>query len=262
MVLLLAKVGHVFNQLVESVGRVVGVSCSSVWACLRSRYGLSQCIAQSALLSYRCFVPVILVAGPIGAMLALQSLSITRQFGVDRLLPPLISATVIRELAPGFAAVMVCFQAGAGIAAELGTMRVQEELAAIEVMGLDARAFVIGPRIVGAINATFLLNAIAILAAMIGAYVVAVPLAGMGHATFVQAALEGITPYDIQLSQSKALLFGALLGGTSATFGAFASGGPRGVGLAANRAVVATVILILACNYVMNTILYGLRGVL
>lgn len=260
MFFLLAHVGHSSRRLLESVGRVAGVSTGSVSATLRSRYGLSQCVAQSALLSYRCFIPVILVAAPIGAMLALQSLSITRQFGVDRLLPPLIAATVIRELAPGFAAVMVCFQAGAGIAAELGTMRVQEEIAALEVMGLDARAFVVGPRIVGSTIATFLLNAVAVFAAMTGAYLVAVPLAGLGHGLFVDTAIEGIASYDLWLSQGKAILFGALLGGTSATFGAFASGGARGVGLAANRAVVTTVVLILASNYLLNTILYGWRG--
>lgn len=256
----LARVGDGFVGFLAATGRVIGYTGGALRATFTTREGLSASIAQSGLLTWRCIVPVMLVAGPIGAMLAMQSLTMARAFGVDRLLPPLVAATIVRELAPGFAAVMVCFQAGAGIAAELGTMRVQEELDALEVMGLDPRAFVVGPRVVGAAVATALLNALAIVTGMLGAYIVAVPLAGMAHALFTDTALEGLSLLDVWLSELKALLFGLVLGAVSATFGAFARGGPQGVGRAANRAVVATVILVLVTNYLVNTAMFGLGG--
>lgn len=254
----LARVGDAFLRLLAACGRVVAFTVGSSRVALTTREGCSQSLTQASLLSYRCLLPVMLVAGPIGAMLAMQSLAIARAFGVDRLLPPLVSATIVRELAPGFAAVMVCFQAGAGIAAELGTMRVQEELSALEAMGLDPRAFVIGPRILGACAATLLLNGLAVVTGIFGAYLVSVPLAGMAHAMFVDAALEGISMGDLWLSEAKAGLFGLVLGAVSATFGTFAQGGARGVGQAANRAVVTTVILVLVTNYLVNTALFGL----
>lgn len=256
----LEKIGQATQGFFAATGRVVAFSAASMAAALTTAEGLSATLVQVRALTLRCTLPVVLVAGPIGAMLALQSLTVARTFGVDRLLPPLVSATLVRELAPGFAAVMVCFQAGAGIAAELGTMRVQEELDALEVMGLEPRAFVVGPRVLGAMVATGLLNALAIVTGMFGAYLVAVPLAGMAHALFVDGALEGLSLVDVWLSETKAVIFGLTLGAVSATFGAFVSGGAQGVGRAANRAVVATVILVLVANYVVNTALLGLKG--
>lgn len=171
-----------------------------------------------------------------------------------------MAATVVRELAPGFAAVMVCFQAGAGIAAELATMRVQEELDALAVMGVDARALVVGPRVLGTAMTTALLNVVAILCGLLGGYLVAVPLAGMGSAMYLETMLDGITLTDLWMSELKTVVFGLGIGAISVTFGAFARGGPAGVGRAANRTVVASVILVLVANYVVNTSVFGLRG--
>lgn len=260
MVEALARLGDALVGFLAASGRVIGYTAGALRVTFTTREGISASIGQAGLLTWRCIVPVMLVAGPIGAMLAMQSLSVARAFGLDRLLPPLVSATIVRELAPGFAAVMVCFQAGAGIAAELGTMRVQEEIDALEVMGMDPRAFVVGPRVVGAAVATALLNALAIVTGILGAYLVAVPMAGMAHALFTDTAIEGLTLVDVWLSELKAGIFGLVLGAVSATFGAFAQGGPQGVGRAANRAVVATVILVLVTNYVVNTAIFGLKG--
>lgn len=192
--------------------------------------------------------------------MAMQSLSLTRVFGVERLLAPLVTATVVRELAPGFSAVMICFQAGAGIAAELGTMRVQEEIDALEVMGLDARRLVVGPRILGAALCAPLLNALGIFVGIGAAWLVSVGLFGLPHGLFAEGWLEGITVVDIWTSEIKAATFGLLLGGVSATFGFHTTGGSAGVGRSANRTVVATVILVLVTNYLLNTAIFGLRG--
>lgn len=254
---ILAAIGALFRSVLTTVGQVVVLAAGSLRATLRVREGLAATWTQCTVLSGRCLIPVMLVAGPIGAMLAMQSLSVARAFGVDRLLPPLVSSTIVRELAPGFAAVMVCFQAGAGIAAELSAMRVQEELSALEVMGLDPRGLVFGPRILGVTLATVLLNAVAIATGMLGAYLIAVPFAGMPHAMFIDDALAGVSRFDLWLSESKAALFGLSLGAVSATFGASASGGAQGVGQAANRAVVTTVVLVLVMNYLVNTALLG-----
>ena len=252
-----SNLGRRALRFFSETGRVCSFSLASMGMTLKQKAGLRQSLTQTSLLTSRCAIPVIMVTGPIGAMLAMQALVMSSMFGVDRLLPPLVASTIIRELAPGFAAVMVCFQAGAGIAAELGTMRVREEIDAIVVMGLDARGLVVGPRIIGACFACALLNIIAIVAAMIGAYVVSVPMSGLSHTLFVEGSLEGIAIGDIVLSEIKSLIFGLLLGGVSATFGYFTKGGARGVGLSANRAVVATVILVLFGNYIINTILLG-----
>lgn len=255
-----AGVGRATRSFLEGTGRVVAFGTRSLALALTTREGLAATLVQTRTLVLRCSLPVMLVCGPIGAMLAMQSLTMARAFGVDRLLPPLVAATVVRELAPGFAAVMVCFQAGAGIAAELATMRVQEELDALAVMGVDARALVVGPRVLGTAMTTALLNVAGIFCGLLGGYLVAVPLAGMGHSMFLSTMLDGFTLGDLWLSELKTVVFGLGIGAISVTFGFFASGGPAGVGRAANRTVVASVILVLVANYVVNTSVFGLRG--
>ena len=205
-------------------------------------------------------MPVALVCGPVGAMLALQALTLMRSFGFERALAPLCVATIVRELAPGFAAVVVAMQGGAGIAAELGAMRNDKELDALEVMGVDPRATVAGPRIIGAALAAPIANALAIGVAIFGSFAMAVPLLGVPRALFLASAFDGIGVVDVWVSEGKCVLFGLALGAVCATAGFFAPAGPAGVGKAANRAVVASVIVVLVANYLVNTLVFGLHG--
>lgn len=239
---------------------MVGFSARSFVGTLASRDALGASAVLALRMCARCLIPVTLVVGPIGMMLAMQTLSLTRSFGAERLLPPLLAATIIRELGPGFSAVIVAFQAGAGIAAELGTMRVHQEVDALEVMGLDAPALLVGPRILAAAICAPLLNALGVFVALFGAYLICVLIGGMSRGLFVYTLLDGITVGDLWLSAFKCVVFGAMIGAVSATFGYFARGGASGVGRAANRAVVVMVILILVMNYLLNTAIMGLHG--
>jgi phospholipid/cholesterol/gamma-HCH transport system permease protein len=259
----LAPLGAIGRGAVASLaaaGRVLAFSAPAAAAALSTRDGLRTCAAQAITLAGRCAVPVALVCGPIGAMLALQALTLMRSFGFERALAPLCVATIVRELAPGFAAVVVAMQGGAGIAAELGAMRGNAELDALEVMGVDPRGGVAGPRIVGAALAAPIMNALAIAAGVLGSFLMAVPALGVPQALFLDTALSGITVVDVWVSELKAVLFGLGLGAVCATAGFFAPPGPAGVGRAANRAVVASVILVLVANYLVNTAVFGLRG--
>ncbi|MFZ9889142.1 MAG: ABC transporter permease, partial [Myxococcota bacterium] len=119
---------------------------------------------------------------------------------------------------------------------------------------------VLGPRVMATAVTTALLNVSAILCGLLGGYLVAVPLAGLGHTPYVAGTIEGLTLTDLWLSECKTFLFGLGIGAVSVTFGSTATGGSEGVGRAANRTVVVSVILVLVTNYVLNTTLFGLRG--
>jgi phospholipid/cholesterol/gamma-HCH transport system permease protein len=254
-----ASIGRGTVAFLGATGRVFAFALPAVVGALTTREGVRASAAQAVSIAYRCALPVMLVAGPVGAMLSLQALTLMRMFGVERVLAPLCVATVIREIAPGFAAVVVSMQGGAGIAAELGAMRNNAELDALFVMGIDARAHVAGPRIVGAALAAPLMNAIAIFTAIFGAFVMALAM-GVPRMLFVETALDAITVVDVWVSEAKTILFGAGLGAVCATAGFFAPIGPAGVGKAANRAVVASVIVVLVANYLVNTFVFGLHG--
>lgn len=256
----LVVVGRSSIGAVRAVGRVVAFFVVAIVAAIRSRGGAQAAAQQALVLTSRCALPVALVCGPIGAMLSLQALTLIRTFGTERQLAPLAAAIIIRELAPGFCAVVVAMQGGAAIAAELATMRLSEEIDAIEVMGLDARGLLAGPRILGAAVAGPLLNALAIVVGIAGAYVMAVVVLGVPHADFVEGIADGVTPADVVVSEAKTVFFGLGLGALCASAGFHSARSTDGVGAAANGAVVASVIFVLVANYLLNTALFGLRG--
>jgi|GEM_PF-272586 len=247
-------------DVVVGFGRVVHFLVVATAHGLREPGGLGAAVQQAIIITSRCALPVALVVGPIGAMMALQSLTLMRGFGVERQMAPLAAAIVIRELAPGFASVVVAMQGGAAIAAELAAMRLAEELDALEVMGLEPRGLIAGPRILGAAVAGPLLNALAIACGITGSYVMAVMVLGVPHTMFVDSLPEGITSSDLWLSEVKTVVFGLGLGAICASAGFHCERSTDGIGAAANRAVVTSVVFVLVANYLLNTALFGLRG--
>jgi phospholipid/cholesterol/gamma-HCH transport system permease protein len=255
-----ASLGRQTRGFLSATGRVLVFSIPAALASLTTRDGMRASASQAVQLAWRCALPVALVCGPVGAMVALQALTLMRSFGFERALAPLCVATIVREIAPGFAAVVVSMQGGAGIAAELGAMRNNLELDALDVMGVDSRALVAGPRIIGAAIAAPMMNAVAIFVACFGAFAMSVPALGVPRALFLDTMLDGISVVDVWVSELKCVMFGAGIGGVCATAGFFAPPGPAGVGKAANRAVVASVIVVLVLNYLVNTLVFGLHG--
>ena len=250
---------HGLCEIVQSMRQRVPVAPVSLGVV--SEAGAIAAASQQALqLTARCALPVVLVVAPIGAMLAMQSLTLLRGFGTERQLAPLAVAVIVRELAPGFAAVVVAMQGGAAIAAELAAMRLSGELDALDAMGLNSRGLVAGPRIFGAALAAPILNALAIVTSTAGAYAMAVLVLGVPRTLFFQTMLQGLTPMDLWLSEAKTIVFGLGLGSICAYAGFHSERTTAGVGLAANRGVVTSVIFVLVCNYVLNTAIFGLGG--
>lgn len=256
----LAAVGRSTLDLLAGVGRVFAFSFWSLRGMTRLPGILPTTVETTLRLTLRCALPVALVITPLGAMLALQALQMLHSFGVERQLAPLAASMIVRELAPGFAAVVVAMQGGAGIAAELAAMKKDDELAALDVMGLDSKSLVAGPRIVGAAIAAPLLNALAIATGIAGTYAMGVLVLGVPRALFLDSVLDGIAPGDLLVSELKAVVFGLTLGSVCAAAGTFAQPTAAGIGAAANRGVVTSVILILLFNYLLNTAIFGLQG--
>ena len=254
------RLGHLPVAIARGFGRVVLFLVVSSTRGLRERGGVQAAIQQAIIITSRCALPVALVVGPVGAMMALQSLTLMRSFGVEKQLAPLAAAVIVRELAPGFASVVVAMQGGAAIAAELAAMRLAEELDAMEVMGLEPRGLIAGPRILGAAVAGPLLNALAIVSGITGSYMMAVVVLGVPHTLFIESIPDGISLNDLYVSELKTVVFGLGLGAICASAGFSCERSTDGVGAAANRAVVTSVVFVLVANYLLNTALFGLRG--
>jgi phospholipid/cholesterol/gamma-HCH transport system permease protein len=257
---LLRAIGRAPLTLLRGIGRLLVFSWGALTSSAREPGALVRAVRQASILTRACALPVVFVLGPLGALLALQAHTLMRSFGVERQLAPLAAAVIVRELSPGFAAVVVAMQGGAAVAAEIAAMRLTEELDALEVMGLDARGFVAAPRIIGVAVAAPLLNALAMLAGVAGAFVMSVVFLGVPRGLFLDTLLDATTAFDVVVSETKTVVFGATVGALCASAGFFCERSAAGVGRAANRAVVTSVVVVLVVNYLLNTALFGLRG--
>ncbi|MFH1811094.1 MAG: ABC transporter permease [Pseudomonadota bacterium] len=253
----LRALGHPALAAVADLGATVLFLARTLGNILRSGVPLRPTVELIAQLGLRCVVPVVLVVAPMGAVIALEGHIIVQLFGVDRLLGPMVAMAMAREVGPGLAALMVAMQAGGAIAAELGAMRVNSEIDAHEVMAVDPIRALVAPRLVAGLVVTPLLNLLAVLAGVGAAYAVAVFARGMAGAAFVENALRWLTFTDLWGGELKAAVYGLLIAAVSCYQGFFAQRSAAGVGEAANRAVVQSIVLLPLANYVLNSALYA-----
>lgn len=225
-----------------------------------TRWPLAEGARQLWQLSSRCALPVIAVTFPAGMVLALQGLMIFNLFGAQRLLSSLVGVAVFRELAPVLASVLVAAQGGSAFAAEIGAMRIREELDATEVMAIDPLKVHIVPRVAAALIATPILDLVGALAGVLGGWLVAVVLRGETNGVFWANLWALSEPMDLGGGILKTTVFGGIIGLVATWKGFYATGGAAGVGRAVNDTVVIAVTAFVIANYFLTSALYGGGG--
>lgn len=189
----------------------------------------------------------------VGAVLSLQGIAAFSMFNAESLVGATVELTLARELAPVFAGLMLTARTGSAIATELGTMRVTEQIDALETMAVDSRKYLIVPRVLAGFLMMPFLTIIFNAVAMVGAYLVAMS-AGISGAEF-QARIPMLTDSaDIINGMMKGGIFGYVVCLIAAQRGYQAEGGAAGVGVATTRAVVGGSISILALDYVLTAV--------
>lgn len=224
---------------------------------LRPPWFFEEILRQTARTSVRCLIPVTSVVFSFGMVLALQGLAIFEVYGAQRMLSSLVALAVLREISPLLASVLMAAQGGSAAAAELGAMRIREELDATDVMAVDSVKYHASPRLLALALAAPILNAVGSAAGILGAWVVAVLVRGENNGVFWSELWTLCQPVDVWGGSLKALLFGATIGLISAYHGYNATGGAAGVGRAVNRTVVQSVVAFIVLNYLLSTMLYG-----
>ena len=207
--------------------------------------------------STRCLLPVIAVVAPFGMVIALQGMDALQLFGTQQVVGSILVVSIFRELSPGLAGIMIAAQGGSSVAAELGSMRVQDEINAHEVMAVNPISYLVVPRVIGLTLACPLVNTIAASTGIAGGYLVAVLLKGMNHGAFVSHLFTYAHVFDLWSGVIKTTVFGAIIGMVSCYKGFNATGGAEGVGKAANDAVVQSILLFLGVNYFLSYAMYN-----
>ncbi|MCP4449138.1 MAG: ABC transporter permease [Myxococcales bacterium] len=201
-------------------------------------------------------LPIVLLVGLFtGMVTALQSVHVFRIFGVEYIVGGTTGVSIAAELGPVLTSLMLSGRVGAGIATELGTMRITEQIDALESMAVNPIQFLVLPRIVAGALMTPILVLLFFIVAMLGAYVVAVVQLG-GDAGHFQLNFERMVSFEeVAKGLLKGLIFGFTLTLIGCYYGFAASGGGRGVGIATTKAVVASSVSVLVLDYFATEIL-------
>jgi phospholipid/cholesterol/gamma-HCH transport system permease protein len=190
-----------------------------------------------------------------GMVLALQMVNTLRQFGAEGVVGSVVAISMTREISPVFASLMVTARAGSAMAAELGNMRVTEQIDAVTTMGVSPIQYLLSPRLIAAVLMVPLLCILYTCVGLIGAWFVAIEGLGVDPGAFLANIEHRMVPMDFWMGEIKAACFGFLIAAISCYHGFYAKGGARGVGIATTRAVVQSAVAILIANYVVTTLL-------
>lgn len=203
-------------------------------------------------------VPVILVSIAFGATIALQVGNVSKQLGAQSQTGAAMVLAVVREAAPIATALLISGAGGSAMTADLGSRKVRDEIAAMEVLAVDPVHRLIVPRILAATVVAILLNGFVSVAGVGGGYFFNVLVQGGTPGAYLASFSLLAQPADLYVALMKAGIFGMIAAMVAAYFGMFCKGGPKGVGDAVNRAVVVTFLLIFVANFVMTAIYFAL----
>lgn len=196
--------------------------------------------------------PLVSVIGLLmGLILALQTKPTLARFGAESFLPAMVAISVVRELGPVITALVVAGRVASGIGAEIGSMKVTEQIDALEVSSVDPYHFLVVPRVLAGIIALPLLTAYADFLGIIGAFIVMFVSGGMGWQLFMSSTIRSLAIADVVPGIAKTFFFGYIIAIVGSYFGFKASGGTEGVGKAATSAVVFASFLILITDFIL-----------
>lgn len=250
------------KEKIQKVGKVVLFFLRTVFLATKRPFYLSEIVKVTNIITRRCLLPVISVVTPFGMVVALQGINIFKIFGAEKMLSGLVCISLVRELSPGVTSIMVAAQAGSGVTAELGAMRIKEEIDAIELFGVNPLKYLVLPRMIGIMIACVLVNSIATIGGIAGGYFVAVNLKGLSQGAFLANLFMLSNPSDILIGPLKAASYGLIIGIMSSYYGYNVTGGAQGVGKAVNNSVVHSILLFVFLNYFLTTLFFKITHML
>lgn len=243
------------QEQVSFIGELAAAMCSAVAHPLRVRWKDALLLAETA--GANALGIVGLIGFLMGMILAFQSAVPLKRFGAQIFVADLVAISLLRELAPLMTAIILAGRTGSAFAAELGTMKVNEELDALTTMGLDPVRFLVTTRVLAAVLVTPLLTVFACIAGLVGAGLVVMSL-GFPLTTYLNQVRDATGLADMFGGLVKAGVFGLLVASIGCHRGLQTGAGAQAVGRAATRAVVGGIFLIVVADGLFAILFYTL----
>jgi phospholipid/cholesterol/gamma-HCH transport system permease protein len=216
---------------------------------------LSKTLAQMEHIGIESLAIVILTGTFSGMVLALQSYIGFQRVGGEQFIGSVVALGIIRELGPVLTGLMVAGRASSAIAAELGTMRITEQIDALRTLRIDTFQYLVVPRIVAGTIILPFLTLFAMICGVVGGYMICVYVLGLSPEDYISNIRIYVELSDITGGLIKATFFGLILSWVGTYKGFFTEGGARGVGMATTQSVVTSSICIITSNYFITKLL-------
>ena len=252
-----ALIGRVAIAFLTEIGRLAEFVATALPAIVAPPIYFRLTGQQMMRIGYYSLPVVGLTAFFTGGALALQIYIGGDRYGAESFVPQIVVLGITRELGPVMAGLMVTGRVSAAIAAELGTMRVTEQIDALVTLSTNPFKYLVAPRIVASVITMPILVAIADIIGVMGGWVVGTQSLGFNSSVYLKNTADFVTNSDVVSGLWKAAAFGFIIGMMGCYHGFFSRGGAQGVGSATTNAVVSAAILILATNYVMTSLLFS-----
>jgi phospholipid/cholesterol/gamma-HCH transport system permease protein len=255
------KIGSSFLYYLNQAGRMGIFLFYSLLSILKPPYKISPIVKQIYIIGTLSVFVIIFTGAFTGMVLGLQGHNTLRKFGADGLLGSAVALSLIRELGPVLAALMVTGRAGSAICAEIGIMRISEQIDALDCMAIDTHKYIMAPKFVAGIVALPLLTAIFDVVGIFGGYAVGVGLLGANEGAYFSSIYNNVEFIDIYMGLLKPLCFGLLIVWICSAKGFFvhlersASFGAEGVSRVTTSAVVLSSVSILLFDFFLTSVL-------
>ncbi len=253
---LLEELGHHFLTVVHWVGGISLLLARAVRTFFTTPLRTALTIDQMNKIGVNSLPLVFLTSLFTGMVLALQSAYQLQKFSAMKFTADLVSLSVTRELGPVLTAIVVAGRIGAAMTAEIGTMRVTEQIDALQSLGVDPVRYLVVPRLVAGVGMLLVLSMYSDFIGMLGGYLVAVFKLGLSSDVYIKRTFDALMLKDIWTGLFKATVFGLIISIVGCYFGFQTRGGAEGVGRATTMSVVASLVGIIVMDCFFTAFFY------
>ena len=248
-------IGTAVLALIREMGRMLIFVVSAFAWLIRPPLRVVQIVKQLHFIGYKSTFVVVLTAMFTGMVLALQGYYSLRKFGAEGWLGSAVALSMIRELGPVLAALMVTARAGSAMTAEIGIMRITEQIDALDTMAISPLQYLIAPKLVAGLIGVPLLVAIFDVVGIYGGYLVGVDLLGVNAGSYWNSMESAVEWKDVYGGILKSISFGLIVSWVCCYKGFYTRQSAEGLGTATTEAVVLSSVVILVWDYFLTSVL-------
>jgi phospholipid/cholesterol/gamma-HCH transport system permease protein len=253
MTKIFCRLGRVSLSLIQQAGGMTLFLLEGLGLALVPPFRFRRLLQEIYFIGVRSIPIILLTAAFTGMVLALQGYYTLRQYGSEGALGSAVALSLIREMGPVLTGIMVSARAGSAVTAEIGIMRISEQLDALDTMAVNPMQFVVMPKLLAGLIAVPLLTAMFNVMGILGGYLVGVVLLGVSSGAYFSSMVQSVVPLDINGGIVKSVIFGLTVILVACYKGYHTEHGAEGVSRATNQTVVLSAVLVLGWDYLLTS---------